>query len=170
MKTIVVLGLMGAAAALSACSSETDARKAHESIAEVSNAVSAANPRYLRVQVSYEAAQFKVERVTWVDGKLKQPRSGKARPGLQYVALAPGSSFVGNAPDPRTVHVEVPDANGKLQDHEAIAPGKQNFLIYVPAETETVNFLNAVKTPTGARNTSAAAAGVLSSIDLRSFK
>jgi len=128
---------------------------------------------HMRVLVRYEAGQFATERVKWVGKSLKQPRSNRPRPGLRFVARAAGhESFQGYTADPRTVHVEVPGANGKLEHHEVTAPVARYFWITVPAQAETVDFQPPVMGRHAAA-TAAAGAGapaVLGTIDLRSHK
>jgi hypothetical protein len=172
MTTTPLVGLIGLAWLLSGCSSGPEARNTQGPVAQTTQAVvAAAGPRYMRVRVVYDAGRFQAQHVTWVSGQLKQPRSGQPRSGLQYLARSSGTSaFLGNAPDPRTVHVEVPDQNGRLTSHEAPASGKQHFLINVPAETETVEFQ--ARVPAGAGRTFSAtlANQAIGSIDLRSIK
>jgi hypothetical protein len=132
------------------------------------------NADHLRVLVAYENGQFRVERVTKINAPLRQPRSGRVRPGLAYVASQAGKPvFLGNAPDPRFVHVETPNSvTGELEHSEARAPGKQHFLVYVPTSTEVVDFQeqlknsNAVSALTAGKTTSPA----LGRVDLRPFR
>lgn len=172
MTTTIWVGSIGLAWLLSGCSSETEARNTPEPVTQTAQALAAAaGPQYLRVRVVYDGGRFQAQHVTWVSGALKQPRSGQPRSGLQYLARSSGkAAFLGNAPDPRSVHVEVPDQNGRLTSHEAPAPGKQHFLINVPAETETVEFQARAQAGSGRAVSATLANQTLGSIDLRSFK
>jgi hypothetical protein len=172
MTTTTLVGSIGLAWLLSGCSSGTEARSTQAPVAQTTQGVTdVAGPRYMRVRVVYDGGRFQAQHVTWVSGQLKQPRSGLPRSGMQYLARSPGSSaFLGNAPDPRSVHVEVPDQNGRLTSYEAPAPGQQHFLINVPAETETVDFQARAHAGTGRSFSATVANQALGSIDLRSFK
>jgi hypothetical protein len=168
-------GLTGIALVVLGCSAESDERKGQEPVSVSKEKIEVpAGPRYLRVRVAYDSGKFAVERVTWVDGELKQSRSGNPKNGLYYRAQLPNqATFWGSAPDPRSVHVEVPDAKGALTHYEAPAPGTQRFLIYVPADTQTVDFQAHPAAPTGKQPMAATATPglqTLGSIDLRSFK
>src|SRR5690606_22559296 len=89
----------------------------------------------LRVLVRYEAGQFTTERVKQVNRPLKEPRSGRPRPGLRFVARASGlPPFQGYTADPRTVHVELTGADGSLEHREVAAPVARYFWITVPAQ------------------------------------
>jgi hypothetical protein len=118
----------------------------------------------LRVLVSYENGVFQVEKVTEVNAPLRAGRGRRSRSGFHYSARGK-TNFVGNAVDPRTLHVEAEDpATGTLEHREARAPGKQYFRVYVPEGTDLVDFLDELPTPGAAFRTAQAPLGT---IDLR---
>jgi hypothetical protein len=161
------------------CSSDTDGRKAGATPSEQIEPLSRTKGEgHLRVLVRYEAGTFQVERSTWIAGPLKQPRSKQPRAGLQYLAkLSDKPTFWGSAPDPREVHVETPGPTGQMEHQGSAPPGKQYFTIYVPDDTQTVDFHDSIVAQSAPSNTSQQATGginvasrALGSIDLRNQK
>ena len=135
---------IAAAVALAGCSNEPGEPAIGTTVAALTAAPAAAEARHLRVVVSYEAGRFQLVSATEVARPLKQPRSGRTRAGVHFVARLPGqASFVGRVADPRRVHLEAPDPSGNIQRVEVPAPGKQVFQVLVPVGSETVDFFDA---------------------------
>jgi hypothetical protein len=132
---------LAAAVALAGCANEPGEPAIGTTVAALTSAAADAEARHLRVVVSYEAGRFQLVSATEVARPLKQPRSGRTRSGVHFVARRTGqASFVGRMEDPRRVHLEAPDPSGKIQRVDVPAPGKQVFQVLVPVGSETVDF------------------------------
>jgi hypothetical protein len=164
---------IAAVVALAGCANERREPEIGTTVAALT-AAGDAEARHLRVVVSYEAGRFQLVSAAEVAGPLKQPRSGRTRSGVQFVARRSGqASFVGRVADPRRVHLEAPDPSGKIQRVEVPAPVKQVFQVLVPVGSETLDFFEAgPPQPAGfqaqpAQSSLAAPSTLIGSIDLR---
>jgi hypothetical protein len=169
-----------AALALAGCNQSGGESTIGAAASPLTAVAAASEARHLRVQVSYESGRFQVEGVTEVASALKQPRSRRTRAGVQYLARLPGQvTFAGHMSDPRRVHLEAPDATGKLQRVEVAAPGRQHFLVLVPVGTETVDFFEGAapqaaglqaQAAQSVMSTTGSASALIGSIDLRGVR
>ena len=166
---------IAAAVALAGCSHEPGEPAIGTTVAALTSAAADAETRHLRVVVAYEAGRFQLVSATEVARPLKQPRSGRTRAGVHFVARRPGqASFVGRVADPRRVHLEAPDPSGKIQRVDVPVPGKQVFQVLVPVGSETVDFFDAGPPQQAgfqaqpAQSSLAAPSTLIGSIDLRS--
>jgi hypothetical protein len=165
--------LIAATCFLAACSSQSDDNSQPPTPStedQQSTAAQTGADKHLRVLVSYENGQFKLEKVTEVARPLRSARGRQTRKGINYVARG-ATTFLGAAPDPRLLHVEAPNPEtGVLEHSETAAPGKQHFVVYVPADTNVVDFVDQLPEPSPAFRTSQATPSqppTLGSIDLR---
>lgn len=134
--------------------------------ARLAQQLDAENASHLLVIASYEKGVFRAEQVTRVPGALIQPRSGKQRGLLTYRTRKGTSALtLGGLPDPREVHVDSPTSGSARMSKVSIeAPGKQHFIIHVPASAETIDFYDtaildtAVPAPSNGPATAMAAA------------
>jgi hypothetical protein len=165
---------VAAAVALAGCSNERGEPEIATTVAALTSAPADADTRHLRVVVSYEAGRFQLVSATEVARPLRQPRSGRTRSGVHFVARRPGqASFVGRVADPRRVHLEAPDPSGKIQRVEVPAPRKQVFQVLVPVGSETLDFFEAGPPQQAgfqvqAARSSAPPSTLIGSVDLRS--